>query len=124
MGILQRRPIFTNAHSAKIIYTGTMTMRHTSQLDPRKRYLQVALNGTLSDAARVIATLPANDRIIIEAGTPLIKRYGMQAISNIHDWWVAQLAGMSTRPQVDMLQVGGIVGMLLKTAEQQQKKQA
>ena len=45
-------------------------------LDPKKRYLQVALNSTLDEAYRIIHQLPVSDRIIIEAGTPLIKRYG------------------------------------------------
>ncbi len=55
-------------------------MRQKGRLDPKKRYLQVALNSTLDDAVRIVRSLPASDRILIEAGTPLIKRYGMQAI--------------------------------------------
>jgi bifunctional enzyme Fae/Hps len=55
-------------------------MRNTSKLDKRKRYLQVALNSTLDDARAIVASLPKSDRIILEAGTPLIKRYGMDAI--------------------------------------------
>lgn len=52
-------------------------------LSRKKRYLQVALNGTLEDARAVIAQLPVSDRIIVEAGTPLIKRYGAHGISVI-----------------------------------------
>jgi len=50
-------------------------------LDKRSHYLQVALNSTLDDAQSIIANLPLDKRIILEAGTPLIKRYGMEAIS-------------------------------------------
>jgi len=49
-------------------------------LDRRKKYLQVALNSTLSEAAEIIRTLPESDRILLEAGTPLIKHYGIDAI--------------------------------------------
>jgi PmbA protein len=53
--------------------------KSTTRLNPKKRYLQVALNGTLEDAHEIIKSLPGSDRIIIEAGTPLIKRYGENA---------------------------------------------
>ncbi len=52
-------------------------------LDRKKKYLQVALNSTLSEAAEIINKLPQSDRIILEAGTPLIKHYGIDAISFI-----------------------------------------
>ena len=45
-------------------------------LDRKKHYLQVALNSTPSDARDIISRLPLSDRIVIEAGTPLIKEYG------------------------------------------------
>lgn len=56
-------------------------------LDRKKRYLQVALNSTLDEAYSIIRRLPANDRILIEAGTPLIKQYGGKVIANLVDWW-------------------------------------
>lgn len=56
-------------------------------LDRKKKYLQVALNSTLSDAREIIDDLPVSDRILIEAGTPLIKRYGMEAVSELLDNW-------------------------------------
>lgn len=55
-------------------------------LNHRKKYLQVALNGTLGDARDIIFQLPVSDRILIEAGTPLIKAYGGQAIRQIRSW--------------------------------------
>ncbi|MEK7461005.1 MAG: orotidine 5'-phosphate decarboxylase / HUMPS family protein, partial [Patescibacteria group bacterium] len=56
------------------------------RLNRRTHYLQVALNRTLADAARIISTLPISDRIILEAGTPLIKSEGMQAVRAISNW--------------------------------------
>lgn len=52
-------------------------------LEKRKKYLQIALNGTLSDARRIVASLPPSQNILIEAGTPLLKEQGAQAIQAI-----------------------------------------
>ena len=52
-------------------------------LDKRKRYLQVALNGSPSQARGIIYNLPSSDRILIEAGTPLIRIYGKKMITMI-----------------------------------------
>jgi bifunctional enzyme Fae/Hps len=52
-------------------------------LEKRKKYLQIALNSTLGEARKIISQLPTSDRILIEAGTPLIKIYGTKAISQI-----------------------------------------
>lgn len=41
------------------------------------------MNSTISDAMRVINTLPISERVIIEAGTPFIKRYGLQGIRDL-----------------------------------------
>lgn len=59
-------------------------------LQKHKHYLQIALNSTLMDAKDVIFKLPPSDRIIIEAGTPLIKEFGATAISQIKNWWKAR----------------------------------
>ncbi len=69
-------------------------------LDRKKRYLHIALNSTLTDAYRIIATLPVSDRIILEAGTPLIKRFGVDAISQIMSLWSRRLWGTNIRPYV------------------------
>ena len=56
-------------------------------LNRQKNYLQIALNSTLDEAYEIISLLPVSERIIIEAGTPLIKRYGMEAVKSLYDWW-------------------------------------
>ncbi|HEX9262724.1 MAG TPA: bifunctional 5,6,7,8-tetrahydromethanopterin hydro-lyase/3-hexulose-6-phosphate synthase, partial [Candidatus Bathyarchaeia archaeon] len=50
----------------------------------RPPYLQISLDAPdLEKAKKVIAQLPGSDRIIIEVGTPLIKRYGTRVISDL-----------------------------------------
>ncbi len=44
------------------------------KLDHKIRYLQIAFNYDLSLVARILPTLPRNPRIVVEAGTPFIKR--------------------------------------------------
>ncbi len=69
-------------------------------LERKKNYLQVALNSTLDDAADIIASLPVSDRIIIEAGTPLIKSYGMEGIRSIVRWWSMRTIPAGIHPYV------------------------
>jgi bifunctional enzyme Fae/Hps len=50
----------------------------------RPPYLQIAIdNPDLERAKRLIAELPGSDRIILEVGTPLIKRYGARVINDL-----------------------------------------
>ncbi len=50
----------------------------------RPPYLQISLdNPDLEKAKKVITELPGSDRIIIEVGTPLIKRYGARVINDL-----------------------------------------
>jgi len=52
----------------------------------RPPYLQIALDApSLEDAKKVIERLPGSDRIILEVGTPLIKRYGTRVINEIRE---------------------------------------
>ena len=49
-------------------------------------YLQVAFdNPNLEFVQSAISQIPKSDHVIIEAGTPLIKRYGMDVISKIRE---------------------------------------
>lgn len=70
-----------------------MFNRQFSQLSSRKRYLQIALNSTLEDARNIISQIPISDRILIEAGTPLIKRYGEEGIRKIKQWYEQRVFG-------------------------------
>ena len=49
-------------------------------LQKGKKYLQVALNSTLEQAEAIIGQLPSDERVLIEAGTPLITAYGEEAM--------------------------------------------
>jgi bifunctional enzyme Fae/Hps len=52
----------------------------------RPPYLQVALdNPNIDSILRVVSGIPNNDNIILEAGTPLIKRYGVGVIRKIRE---------------------------------------
>ncbi len=78
----------------------SMADKSTDRLNPKKRYLQVALNSTLEDAHEIINSLPKSDRIIIEAGTPLIKRYGEDGIRQIRQWYEQHLSGQFLTPAI------------------------
>jgi bifunctional enzyme Fae/Hps len=88
------------------------------KLDRKKKYLQVALNSTLEEAAEIITKLPQSDRIIIEAGTPLIKHYGIEAIRFIkqlrpQSYVVADLKTMDRgETEVILAKQGGASGAI------------
>lgn len=92
-----------------------MHRKSSSRLSKKTRYLQIALNSTLEDAANIISVLPPSDRILIEAGTPLIKRYGMNAIRSLSDWWGARLSHGIVVPSFAMEgNPFGVVGAIAK----------
>jgi len=69
-------------------------------LDRKQKYLQIALNSTLKEAKAIISQIPLDKRIIIEAGTPLIKAYGAEGIREIRFWWeekVFQALGLNLK---------------------------
>lgn len=68
-------------------------------LSRKKRYLQVALNSTPEEGEEIIYTLPPSDRILIEAGTPLIKEFGTVGIRTLKDAWEAKMYGYSQTPK-------------------------
>jgi 3-keto-L-gulonate-6-phosphate decarboxylase len=55
----------------------------SKKLNKRNKYLQIALNSTFSEARKIVASLPQSDKIIIEAGTPLIKTEGINVVSDL-----------------------------------------
>ncbi len=62
----------------------SLGMKVTKLWDPP--YLQVALDiPNWERMERVVKDLPSNDHLIIEAGTPLIKRYGVDIVAKIKE---------------------------------------
>lgn len=55
------------------------------------RYLQIAFNYDLALVKRVLPTIVANERILIEAGTPYVKREGMNGLAAIRRLWRGHL---------------------------------
>lgn len=70
-------------------------------LNRKKKYLQVALNSNLSDAYSIIRSLPKSDRIIIEAGTPLIKEYGVDVIRQLANYYPYIVADLKTMDRAE-----------------------
>src|SRR4030042_4449113 len=94
-------------------------------LDPKKKYLQIALNGTLNDAHAVINQIPLDERIIIEAGTPLIKHYGIAGIRNIRAWWEQRICGyqfdLPGQENFNLIKGSLMANLLMRAAERAQK---
>ncbi|OQA37143.1 MAG: 3-hexulose-6-phosphate synthase [Parcubacteria group bacterium ADurb.Bin326] len=57
------------------------------KLDRRKKYLQIAFNRSLSEVTSMIGRLEGHPGLIIEAGTPFIKRYGHSGLSKLATLW-------------------------------------
>lgn len=94
-------------------------------LNRKQHYLQIALNSTLDEAKDIISRLPLDERIIIEAGTPLIKAYGGVGIQRIREYWTQRVLGYSAAVssqappfsiRFDKSSIG-LLGLLLKAAE-------
>jgi bifunctional enzyme Fae/Hps len=56
-------------------------------LDNNIRYLQIAFNYDLGMLLQILPRIPISNRILIEAGTPMIKREGMHAVRVIRMRW-------------------------------------
>lgn len=56
-------------------------------LVPDHRYIQIAFNHTLHEVNQVLPLIPRDPRILIEAGTPFIKREGVSGIQYIRRYW-------------------------------------
>jgi len=52
-----------------------------------QRYIQIAFNHTAADVLRILPNIPYDPRVIIEAGTPFIKREGIAGIRLIRRLW-------------------------------------
>ncbi len=51
------------------------------------KYLQLAFNNSFNDFVSVVGLIPKNENIIIEAGTPLIKREGIGVVNKMKFYW-------------------------------------
>ncbi|MBI4137243.1 orotidine 5'-phosphate decarboxylase [Candidatus Roizmanbacteria bacterium] len=60
-------------------------------LSHKEHYLQIAINSNIHDGLRIVSTLPPTRRILIEAGTPLIKQEGANAIRQLNHAWTNRL---------------------------------
>lgn len=56
-------------------------------LDDKTKYLQLAFNHDSSLVGRLLPRIPRDERVLIEAGTPYIKREGERAIRLIRGMW-------------------------------------
>lgn len=57
----------------------------------RKCRIQLAFNSDISDFYSVANYIPKSENIIIEAGTPLIKKYGIQVVADIRRYWGGEI---------------------------------
>lgn len=69
---------------------GILIYYKSTMLNRKLKYLQIALNSTPSEDVSVISRLPSSERILIEAGTPLIKAYGIDGIRRLRSAWQAR----------------------------------
>lgn len=72
-------------------------------LDQKTRYLQIAFNYDLQMVKRILPTIATSERILIEAGTPFIKREGSAGIEGIREMWEGHLVA-------DLKTVDGALG--------------
>lgn len=52
-------------------------------LSRKKKFLHIALNSTLEESERIAQNINIKERVLVEVGTPLIKVYGIKAITTI-----------------------------------------
>lgn len=53
------------------------------ELSRKKKFLHIALNSTLEESERIAQNINIKERVLVEVGTPLIKVYGIKAITTI-----------------------------------------
>jgi len=59
----------------------------TKKLEFKTRYLQIAFNYDARLVKQILPTITGSSRILIEAGTPYLKREGMNGIRLIRRYW-------------------------------------
>jgi len=91
-------------------------------LNKKQYYLQIALNNTLDEAQSIINQIPLDKRIIIEAGTPLIKAYGERAIREIRFWWEERVLGHGSKTFTRLQTKSLWLELIVKSLEKQRIK--
>ena len=56
-----------------------------------KHFLQLAFNYSFYDFVQLVGKIPTDPNIIIEAGTPLIKKEGISVVSKMRSYWGGQI---------------------------------
>src|SRR5687767_13349688 len=92
-------------------------------LSKKRRYLQVALNSSPGEGEAIISTLPSSDRILIEAGTPLIKAYGVEGIRRLKNAWQAKRAGYSSSSSGENVELS-LIGLISSMSKQNSRQAA
>jgi bifunctional enzyme Fae/Hps len=100
-----------------------MSREKPSRLSSRERYLQIALNSTLDEAHKIISSLPVSNRIILEAGTPLIKRYGAHGIRQIKRWYEERISGQALTPSIPTNNPTSLLSQIFDSLNQMQTTQ-
>jgi len=65
----------------------TIPAPSTRPLVHNLRYLQLAFNEDWAQARRILPSIPRSERILVEAGTPYIKREGLAGIRSMRARW-------------------------------------
>jgi len=89
-------------------------------LSKKQKYLQIALNSDLKEARSIISQIPLDQRIIIEAGTPLIKAYGIEGIRKIRHWWQQRIFGYNYQTPGSFSPTSLPLNLLIKSLEKKQ----
>ncbi|MBC7233836.1 MAG: hypothetical protein H5T68_11425 [Chloroflexi bacterium] len=63
------------------------TLPTRARLSSDFRYLQLAFNEDWAQARRLLPLIPVSERVLVEAGTPYIKREGLKGIQAIRNYW-------------------------------------
>lgn len=94
-------------------------------LNKKLHYLQIALNSTPSDARDIITRVPVDERIIFEAGTPLIKEYGAEVIRKIRNWCLQRVGGFGTvgETQYNLPPIFNLISQLIEKKKAEKVKE-
>ncbi len=77
--------------SVEDVFKAERKKRESRRLEHGRLYLQLAFNYDLEMVNRILPKIPQNDRILVEAGTPFIKRYGAAGIKRIASLWPGKI---------------------------------